>query len=45
MKRYRKSFMDTDYPLWMAFGWTFLVAAALCVMLCIADIPHWPMWR
>ena len=45
MKRYRKKFMDSDTPLWLATGWVIIVAAALCTLLCLANIPHMPIWR
>ena len=31
--------------MWVSIGWTILVAAALCTLLCLADIPHMPIWR
>ncbi len=31
--------------MWVSIGWTILLAAALCTLLCLADIPHMPIWR
>ena len=34
-----------NWVVWVSIGWTILLAAALCVALCLADIPHLSIWR
>ena len=30
---------------WAALGWSILAMVGACILLCLLDIPHWPMWR
>ena len=45
MKTQGRKFALGYGAMWVSIGWTLLVAAALCTLLCLADIPHMPIWR
>jgi len=30
---------------WLALVWAILAMVGLCTVLCLLDIPHWPIWR
>ncbi len=45
MRTQLRKFALSNGAIWVSIGWTILVAAALCTLLCLADIPHMPIWQ
>jgi hypothetical protein len=41
-----KKLFSIEGLFWLVLGWSILVAlVTACTILCLLDIPHWPVWR